>query len=323
MRSPRKIAARMLRRARRLAGYPAGPAILMYHRIARPSFDPWELAVSPENFEGQLDWLKQRRTVLPMEEFAALQKRGKLPGDAVAITFDDGYACNAQIAAPLAAAKKAPITIFLTTGAVSSANEFWWDDLERILTAAPPMTLEVTLAGEDLSFDLQEASGPLTGARADAYNALWGALRRLDIPTCKAALKALARQCGAPEEGRPEYSAMSRAELDELVRSEWVTIGAHSVNHPPLSELSPEDQRFEIETSRDACAEFTGAVPALFAYPYGDYDDRTVELVGRAGFETAVTTDAGFVSKGSESLRLPRLQVGDWPAERFSRMFVS
>ena len=294
----------------------------MYHRVAEPAADPWELAVSPANFEAQIAWLKSHRTVLPLQEFETLRRQGKLPRDAVAVTFDDGYACNALVAAPIAAAHEAPITIFLTTGAVSSGAEFWWDDLERIVSGARPTRLEIAIAEEDLALELGEPGQGLAGPRAEAYTTLWRALRPLDAASRRSAMNMLAERCGVGAAGRPEYRAMTVAEIGELAKSPWVSFGAHSVNHPPLSELTAAEQRFEIETSRDACAELIGQTPAMFAYPYGDYSDETVGLVRQAGFKVAVTTDPGVVSGGSESLRLPRVQVGDWAEARFAELFA-
>jgi hypothetical protein len=75
-------------------------AILLYHRIAEESFDPFNLAVSPLEFEQHLIKLS-KKTVLPLTEFALLHTQRKLPRDAIAITFDDGYAYNALVAAPI------------------------------------------------------------------------------------------------------------------------------------------------------------------------------------------------------------------------------
>jgi len=320
---PRRLARGVMRRLRRWARVPAGPTILMYHRIAEPTADPWELAVSPANFEAQIAWLKRNRTVLSLQTFEALRRQGRLSRDAVAVTFDDGYACNALVAAPIAAAHEAPMTIFLTTGAISADAEFWWDDLERIVSSAPVSPLEITIAGENLAMELGEPGEGLTPLRAEAYTTLWRALRPLDTATRRSVVAELAERCGVGAAARPEYRAMTQAEIVELARSPWVSFGAHSVNHPPLSELTPAEQRFEIETSRDACTSLMGHAPELFAYPYGDYSDETVQLVRQAGFKVAVTTDAGVVSGRSESLRLPRMAVGDWPQERFAELFAS
>ena len=61
--------------ARRIIGRPMlGKSILVYHRVARANFDPWNLAVTPEEFEQQLTSLR-KKIVLPLSEFVSLQHR--------------------------------------------------------------------------------------------------------------------------------------------------------------------------------------------------------------------------------------------------------
>lgn len=316
----RKAGNRLKAAGRRMLGLPAGPAILMYHRVNEPGYDPWELAVTPAHFDEQLAWLKRRRTVLPLVEFAERHARGDLPRDAVAITFDDGYACNGLNAAPLLAAHGLPATVFLATSAISADHEYWWDDLERIVVGAPVTSMDIEIEGQSHAFDLGPA-GDLHAPnpqRQAAYKALWQAMRLLDPVERRALLADLARRHGMPQTGRSSHRSMTRQEIQTLAAEGVISFGAHSVNHPALSELSREDQRTEIETSREVCAELLGEAPSTFAYPFGDYSDVTVDVVRKAGFAVAVTTDADVVRKGANHLRLPRLQVGDWPASRLS-----
>lgn len=314
----RKARTRLASTARRVLGRPAGPVILMYHRVNEPGFDPWELAVTPAHFDEQLAWLKRHRTVLPLTEFAERHHQGLLPRDAVAITFDDGYACNGLNAAPLLAAHGLPATVFLATGAISANHEFWWDDLERIVVGAPVSSMDVEIDGQRMSFDLGpagETDAP-NPQRQDAYKALWQAMRLLEPELRRDLLGDLARRHGMPETGRASHRSMTRDEVQTLAAAGVISFGAHSVNHPALSELSREEQQAEIVTSRQACAELLGAAPSTFAYPFGDYSDVTVDVVREAGFAVAVTTDADVVRGNANRLRLPRLQVGDWPARR-------
>jgi hypothetical protein len=48
---------------------------------------------------------------------------------------------------------------------------------------------------------------------------------------------------------------------------------------------------------------------AHFAYPYGEYDDKTVAAVAAAGFTTAVTTQRSRVLAGDKLLLLPRVNI--------------
>src|SRR5687767_7178597 len=93
---------------RRLRPSRPRPVILMYHRIARPSADPWGLAVRPDHFEEHLSVLRRRRSPLPMSEFVTRLEHATLPADAVAVTFDDGYVDNLLHAKPRLAAAAVP-----------------------------------------------------------------------------------------------------------------------------------------------------------------------------------------------------------------------
>src|SRR5438270_773320 len=93
--------ARIRLRRMRTRSSKSRPVILMYHRIADEKFDPWGLCVTPDRFANQLSWVAKNRTPVPLPEFAELHRRGVLPDNAIAVTFDDGYACTAKIAAPL------------------------------------------------------------------------------------------------------------------------------------------------------------------------------------------------------------------------------
>ncbi|MBQ3520735.1 MAG: hypothetical protein IJA50_02410, partial [Firmicutes bacterium] len=46
-----------------------------------------------------------------------------------------------------------------------------------------------------------------------------------------------------------------------------------------------------------------------FAYPYGDYNDASRQMVEEAGFLCAVTTQPGKVYPGDDPMLLPRLRM--------------
>src|SRR5204863_340481 len=76
------------------------PLILIYHRVAAVPVDPWGLAVSPKHFAEHLDVLRRTRHPMPLATFVSRIAERTLPRNAVAITFDDGYADNLLAAKP-------------------------------------------------------------------------------------------------------------------------------------------------------------------------------------------------------------------------------
>ena len=74
------------------------------------------------------------------------------------LTFDDGYADNLQQAAPLLVRHEIPATVFVTAGQLRRPNEFWWDELERLLLL-PGMLPTVLSLGIDDSICRWELNG--------------------------------------------------------------------------------------------------------------------------------------------------------------------
>jgi peptidoglycan/xylan/chitin deacetylase (PgdA/CDA1 family) len=75
--------------------------VLMYHRVADLKRDPWELAVSPENFEQQLALLRRKYDVITVPELARKLSTHSICSNSICITFDDGYSDNFHVAKPL------------------------------------------------------------------------------------------------------------------------------------------------------------------------------------------------------------------------------
>ena len=51
------------------------------------------------------------------------------------LSFDDGYRDTLEVALPVFAAKRVPMTVYLTTGFLDGEHIAWWDALEHLLRA--------------------------------------------------------------------------------------------------------------------------------------------------------------------------------------------
>jgi len=78
---------------------------------------------------------------------------------------------------------------------------------------------------------------------------------------------------------------MTWDEVEEMQKA-GMTIGAHSRTHPELTKRGVSLAK-EIDGSRDDIQRNLGTTPDLFAYPYGDWDDRVAAAVRAAGFRAA------------------------------------
>jgi peptidoglycan/xylan/chitin deacetylase (PgdA/CDA1 family) len=88
---------------------------LCYHSV-----DPHlRSAVDPGLFRAHIEWLNEHCTIVPFDRLVAAAADERPAGrPVVGITFDDGFADNAEHALPTLAAMGAPATFFVTAGFV-------------------------------------------------------------------------------------------------------------------------------------------------------------------------------------------------------------
>jgi len=105
---------------------------------------------------------------------------------------------------------------------------------------------------------------------------------------------------------KPGY--LSTAQLHQL-SSLGFQIGCHSMTHPYLNDLGPEDLHREIVEARSRLQDVTGSVVEHFSCPGGRYDDRTVALVKQAGYLSLATSRTSANSFSTDPFSLGRVAV--------------
>ncbi len=316
----------------------AGPRILLYHRVAELESDPQLLAVSPGRFAEQLAVLREDYQVLPLDELVRAVFAHKATRRMVAITFDDGYADNLHQAAPLLAQAGFPATVYVASGTLGSAREFWWDELERLLLLPGRLPAQLRLAadGDEIVGVLGDAATCSDAQRRELRG--WN-VTRPDDPTprhalyrrlCRrlkpmrpcereAVLSDLRAQVGADEAGRETHRALGEDELRRLAAGD-VEIGGHTVGHPTLAVLEPAQQQAEIREGNARLQRILGQPVKSFSYPFGnpsDFTAETVEILRREGVTHACAGCAERLHAGSDVYRLPRHVVRNWTGGQF------
>lgn len=311
--------------------------ILMYHRIGDLQSDPWGLAVSPRHFAEHLEVLRKHSQPRPLAQTVnAIQHQVPQWGRTLVVTFDDGYADNLYHAAPLLDRYDVPATVFLTSGYIGGAREFWWDALERILLGPEvlPAELRLTAAGRISERSLGEARYYAQDARrsdckrrhgtASGRYELYRAVHRVLQPLCEeerlSVLSDLSDWSGVAMSVRDSHRCLSPDDVMALARRELIELGAHTVTHPALPALPEASQREEIRQCKLELEQLLGRPVTSFAYPYGQYAAKTAALVREEGFSSSCSTQAGFVNRQTDLFCLPRIRVEDWDGEGLARM---
>jgi peptidoglycan/xylan/chitin deacetylase (PgdA/CDA1 family) len=295
------------------------PIILMYHRVADIAIDPWGLAVHPARFEEQIDTLTRSRRVVHLHELLkAVECRSSRDKPLAVVTFDDGYHDVYANARGILGLYDCPMTLFVTTGAIGAAREFWWDAISRIFleTELLPPTIAFATAGSACHWPVPTFD-QRTGREKNFYK-IWADLRRMPYDAQMRHVEELGQWAGCSLTTRESHRAMTRGEVRNI-SDDLVVVGAHTVTHPTLPAHLYGTQYYEIAESRRVCEELVVAPVSAFAYPFGDHNDATVSAVRQAGFALACTVDAGVVRPEIDPIRPPRIYIGDSSGDEFQK----
>ena len=295
-----------LRRPGRLFRRRPAFQILVYHRV-NDDFDPFFSSVPASVFDSQMAYIARGYRVCTVEELFDRSRRGGLPRDALAITFDDGYRDTLTHAAPILAKHGLPATVFLATGFIGTAEVPWFDRLAMAFKTTRASSF-VTPWDESLSLATQ-------ADRVRAMERMLGYLKRARDEALRDTIAALLETLGVTDQ-RCFKNLMLTWDDVHALRGLGFTVGAHTVHHPILSRISAHRAWTEIIGSRTMIESACGRAPTAFAYPNGtpeDYTETVKHLVREAGFNCAVTTRFGLNTADTSPYELRR--GGPWEHE--------
>jgi peptidoglycan/xylan/chitin deacetylase (PgdA/CDA1 family) len=265
--------------------------IFAYHGVSSEAADAQNFDgffVPPAVFEAHLRTLAGHYTVLPLTELVeGLLGQRPLPARAAALTFDDGYANNAEEAAPLLARYGLPATFFLTSGFLDGSCQPWWAQVRQAVVAS----------------GLRGAAARAEMVRQEAR------LKQLSAAEREAELAALGVD---PTDAAGSLWRFMTWEQARQLRAAGHELGAHTVTHRSLGHESVEVLRQEIEGSLARIREQVGSCSPVFSYPYGTAAhicDEAVELLRAAGCVAGLSTQTGLNRVGDAPFGLRRLNV--------------
>jgi peptidoglycan/xylan/chitin deacetylase (PgdA/CDA1 family) len=279
-------------------------SILIFHRVL-PKADPLipELPTAAD-FEATMRWVGSWFNVLPLG--AAIQRlyEGSIPARALAITFDDGYADNEEVAAPILNKLGMTATFFVATGFLDGGC-MWNDQVIEAIRHARSPAIDLRSLGL--------AQIPLTTdtERRQAVTSLLTAIKHLEQPQRQALADAIATTAGLDR----APALMMRPQQVRALRAHGMEIGAHTVTHPILTRLSADAAFDEMSRSKRDLEQVLGETVPLFAYPNGvpvqDYGNEHAAMARECGFDAAVSTAWGAASASSDRFQLPRFTPWD------------
>jgi len=298
-----------------------GLAVVTYHGVLPGGYQPVDTAldgnlITRETLRRQLRLLKAHYDVVSPDDVLVWLQGGELPARAVLLTCDDGLLNHLTDLLPVLQQEGVKCIFFVTAASAGAERKMlWYEDLFLLLVRAQEGQLKVSCGGIEIC-------GALS-SREQRRTFWWNLVKRLsqlDAEARYAFLSAIREQTG-PSSWRGldgadpvacrRFGLLTCAELSELAKA-GMTIGAHTVSHPVLSQMSPELARVEIVNCREQLQSALRQPVWALAYPFGDpqsVTEQVVQFAGQAGFAAAFLNFGGGLGAGLPRFALPRIHV--------------
>jgi peptidoglycan/xylan/chitin deacetylase (PgdA/CDA1 family) len=295
---------------------------MTYHGVIPKGYESEDPAfdgnlISAEMLRQQLRLLKAHYDVIaPADVLAWREGRARLPSKAVLLTCDDGLLNCLTDMLPVLRQEGLSCLFFVTSASArESRTMLWYEELFLMFLHATHGPFEISAEGIVVAGDLGEREG-----RRAAWWNLVKRLSQIDAQQRESFLGAARKQFGLPPRqdfddrnlaSCRRFGLLTCAELRELL-SAGMTIGAHTLSHPMLSQLSPELAYAEISESRMRLETALQEPVWAFAYPFGDPPSVTpqvLEMPQKAGYKAAFMNFGGGLGAELPPFALPRVHV--------------
>ena len=301
----------------------SGLAVITYHGVLPQGYNPIDPGfdgslITADTFRRQLRLLKKKYTVISPEEMRFwCHCGGDLPPRAALLTCDDGFLNNLTEMLPVLQEERLQCLFFVTGESLNKHRTMlWYEELLLVLLRARAGDFEISFDGVAINGVLAE--------REQRRGVWWKAVRRLsqiEAGRRKGFLQAAHSYFGLEDtlkfylhsypETQRHFCLLTSAELQQLATA-GMTIGAHTLTHPLLSQLPPDLAWSEIVESRTLLESALGRRVWAFAYPFGDaasISPRIVAMTKQAGFESAFMNVGGGLGASLPLHTIPRVHV--------------
>jgi peptidoglycan/xylan/chitin deacetylase (PgdA/CDA1 family) len=296
--------------------------ILGYHRVQdKINSEEYSSGLSVETsaFDQQILHVNNKHTVVSLSDlFHKLSQKDKSFKNLASITFDDGYKDNITNALPILEKYNCPATIFICKDFVTGKLVPWWYEIEAYAKIVHQLT--IIWPGRNIPKTYY------TNSQDTITSSLWEIdliMRSLNHKEQQIVLNFLRKEFIS--EGNTDFRKnfsdlnlfMNENDLVQLSKHPLITIGAHTLTHPNLRNVSDSTLIEELSLSKKWLEEITGKSVDYFAYPFGgekEVGKRETLATKECGFKAGFVTSYGHIPKTKDInfFALPRVVMNHY-----------
>ena len=264
--------------------------------------------ISSYEFEIFLKNLLKTGNAISMDQVFHFCKGKKIPSKSFAITFDDGFQNNYNVALPILEKYNVPATIYITTDFVDRNLMSWIDRIEwafenkknfKIKLPWELKYLEVSSTEEKIRILDDIRNNVKNNYNIEPNSFADDIQTQLNFPKTKSNVSQLDQK-------------LSWQEINVLSNNPLISIGGHTHSHTIMSFMSRGDLRIEISKSLSLLKTRGGILTNHYSYPEGkkfSYNDKVIKELKNHGIICCPSAEEGLNKIGTNPFELKRIFV--------------
>ena len=259
-----------------------------------------------DQFEKHLIYLKKNFDVVSLETICEMKRKNITAGRrTLALTFDDGFLNNLQVALPLLERYQLPATFFCCSINLEDETYIHPSDFLDLIHAAVSDTVQVKINEKIFVKHEHNLICPEDGMTAYQF------INSLSYHDWKMTLLNLSMSYpreritrGVDEE---VYKLFNTEHLRRIASSPIASVGSHCHSHVNIKMLSRNEMKEQFDNSEMLLEKYSGRPVNALAYPYGYYNKEAMELAIGQGYKYLFA--AGDVEEEFKENIFPRMVI--------------
>ncbi len=308
--------------------------IVMYHyvRDLKNSRFPGIKGLDLDLFREQIQYLRKNYHMISMEEVIhSIDNQVKIPSKSVLLTFDDAYSDHYMNVFPVLDKYQLQGSFYIPAKAILEHTVLDVNKIHFILASVQDKSdivsdLKNLLKAYKKEYKLQDFDyyyKKLAFANTYDTSEVIFIKRLLQVELIEELRIIITdtlfeKYIGMSESSFSRELYMNEEQLKHMLRSGH-HIGSHGYNHYWWNSLTKEEMREELDLSIVFLNKIGVDMNNWTAcYPYGSYDDQSIEMLQERGCKLAVTTEVDIATTNkSTRFVMPRLDTNDIPKGQF------
>lgn len=248
-------------------------------------------------FERVINILKVSYDLIAVDTLYELYYNGDDRCKACHITIDDGDKSFYDVIFPVLKRHEVPASVYVSPLVCAEERNYWFQEIEGYR--------------EDVLRGIISDMLNVLPARTAKFS-IYSLMKAMPIVYISRVIERYQEITGTP--GKPSRN-MTSDNLQEILDSGLITVGAHTNRHPILSNETIESSSWEILQSIRDLSDLLKTEIRYFAYPNGisklDITCREMDILRSSGISLAFTTESRNVSRNDDPMRIPRIPISE------------